>query len=102
LAIAPASVILLIACRQVSGSVLRRWRPKWTVPFISEQDEYQGFPLEGIKQSLGWTLALLTFTGIGFAAELVHFFPPNVDITAIVLFASWVSDCHSYGGGHFY
>lgn len=90
--IAPASVILLIACRHILGSVLKRWQPKWTVPFISEQDEYQGFPLEGVKHSLGWTLALLTFTGIGISAELVHFFPPNFEITAIILLASWVSD----------
>jgi ABC-type multidrug transport system fused ATPase/permease subunit len=94
LVIAPASVILLIACRHILGSVLRRWQPKWTVPFISEQDEYQGFPLEGVKHSLGWTLALLTFTGIGFFAELVHFFPPNFGISAIVLLASWVSGCN--------
>ena len=89
--IAPASVILFVALRLLSGRFLRRWQPQWTRSFISEQDEYQGLQLEGIKQSLGWTLALLTFTGIGFAAELVHFFPPNVDISAIGLAASWVS-----------
>jgi hypothetical protein len=91
LAIAPASVILLTACRHILGSALRRWQPKWTVPFISEQDEYQGFPLEGVKHSLGWTLALLTFTGIGFSAELVYFFALNFESTDIVLLASWVS-----------
>jgi hypothetical protein len=83
---------MFIACRHLLGSILKRWQPQWTLPFISEKDEYQGFPLDDVKQSLGWTLALLTFTGIGFSAELVHFFPPNIDFSAITLVASWVSD----------
>lgn len=89
--IAPTSVILLVACRLLLGSILRRWQPQWTLPFISEKDEYQGFPLEGVKQSLGWTLALLTFTCIGFVAKLMHFFPPNIDVLAVAFVASWVS-----------
>ncbi|KAJ5662533.1 uncharacterized protein N7477_010149, partial [Penicillium maclennaniae] len=91
LAIAPAIVILLITLCYSLGPLLRRWRPEWTCPFISEKDEYQELPPEGVKQSLRWTLALLAFSVIGFSAEVVHCLPPRTELSSIVLLASWAT-----------
>ena len=87
---------MLVALCQSLGPVLQRWRPKWTFPFISEKDEYQELTLEGAKQSLGWTLALLALSAIGFSAEILHIFLPRIDLPSVVLVASWVS-----GASHF-
>jgi len=76
--------------------MLRRWRPEWIFPFISEKDEYQELPLEGMKQSLRWTLALLSFSIIGFSAEIVHCFPPRFDLPSVILVASWVSSLYHF------
>ncbi|KAJ5303614.1 hypothetical protein N7476_010413, partial [Penicillium atrosanguineum] len=91
LVLAPASVVLLITLCYSLGPLLRRWRPRWTFPFISEKDEYQELPPEGVKQSLRWTLALFAFSAIGFSAEVVHSFPPRTELLSIVLVASWAT-----------
>lgn len=95
----PAGVILLIVLGQILGPLIERWRPSWTSPFITDQDEDQDVSDEcqrdpvRRKQPIRWTLALLTCSAIGFSAEVVNCFPPGIDLPSIVLVASWVS-CH--------
>ncbi|KAJ5593900.1 uncharacterized protein N7459_000108 [Penicillium hispanicum] len=89
LAIAPASIILLISLHHVLGPLFRTWRPKWTLPFISEYGSCQDLPLDGMKHSLQWTVFLLTFSGIGFTAEIVICFSPRIDTAALLLVTSW-------------
>lgn len=83
--------MLLIALSHVLGNFVRRWRPKWTVPFVSEQHDTQELPLDQPKESLRWTVALLIFSATGLLAETVQFVPPRVDPSAFSLVLSWVS-----------
>ena len=90
LAIAPASIILLILLRHTLSPLYRRWSPEWTESFISEQHE-QDIPSEGVKQDLQWTVILLVFSVIGFAVETVLLFLQSFELPSLVLAASWVS-----------
>ncbi|KAJ5161388.1 hypothetical protein N7492_006780, partial [Penicillium capsulatum] len=89
LVIAPASAILFIALGHAFGPLIRRWRPKWTFPFISEQHEHPELLLEGVKQPLHWTGFLLAFSTVAFLAEAAQCIPPGIDVTGIVMSASW-------------
>lgn len=93
LVFAPAGFILLITFSYLLSPLIQRWRPNWTIPFITDQDEDQGAseePFEG-KQPIRWTLALLTCSSVGFSAEVVNCFPPNIDFQSIIFVASWVN-----------
>lgn len=91
IAIAPASLALLIALHHLSKPLLHRWRPKWTWAFISE-DEHQELPGEGPKyRSLYWTIALLGISAIGFAAELSSCLYKRTNTFDVICLASWVS-----------
>lgn len=90
LACIPAIIILLIALSHVLGYFCQRWRPKWTVPFVSEQHDTQELPLDQPKQSLRWTISLFIFSATGLLAETVQFIPPRIDASAFVLVLSWV------------
>ncbi|EPS33175.1 hypothetical protein PDE_08137 [Penicillium oxalicum 114-2] len=89
LVMAPASTICLIMLGYFLEPIWRRWQPKWTRPFLSEQEEKTDIGLEHVKRPLGWTIALLVFTAIGLVAELVHLYPPHWSISASILIVSW-------------
>lgn len=97
LVFAPAGVILIIVFGYLLGPLIERWRPSWTFPFITDQDEGLDVSDEcqrdsvRRKQSIRWTLALLACSAIGSSAEVVNCFPPGIDLPSIVLAASWVS-----------
>lgn len=89
LASVPAIIVLLIALTQLLGPFLHRWRPKWTVPFVSEQHElHHPLPLEGVKHTLRWAIALFVLSGIGFAAEFFQLI--EIDVSTTVLTIAWV------------
>ncbi|OQE18255.1 hypothetical protein PENSTE_c018G05226 [Penicillium steckii] len=91
IAIAPASLAVLIAIHHLLRPILHRWRPTWTLPFISE-DEHQELPVEGPKyRSLQWTIVLLGFSTIGFAAELSGCLSDRFNIFDIACVASWAT-----------
>ncbi|CAL5874333.1 uncharacterized protein PFLUO_LOCUS8629 [Penicillium psychrofluorescens] len=88
LASVPAIIVLLIALTQLLGPFLHRWRPKWTVPFVSEQHElHHPLPLEGVKHTLRWAIALFVLSGIGFAAEFFQLI--EIDVSTTVLTIAW-------------
>lgn len=95
LVFAPAGLVLLIALGHLLGPFFQQWRPKWTRPFLTEADDLPGVlsdvPLEASKKSILWTLTLLAFSAVGFAAETVQLFPPHADPVSAVFSASWVS-----------
>ncbi|CAI7641157.1 unnamed protein product [Penicillium discolor] len=91
LACIPAIIILLIALSHVLGYFSQRWRPKWTVPFVSEQHDTQELSLDQPKQSLRWTISLFIFSATGLLAETVQFVPPRIDASAFVLVLSWAT-----------
>lgn len=94
LAFAPAVLVLLIVLGHLLGPFFQQWRPKWTRPFLTEKDDLpdvlSDVPLEASKESILWTLTLLAFSAIGFAAEAVPLFPPHTDPVSVVFIASWV------------
>lgn len=97
LGFAPAGIILLVVLGHLLSPSLQRWRPNWTLPFITGQDEkqdasdeFQSVSTEG-KHPIRWTLALLFCSAIGFSAEVVNCLPASVDLGSIVFVASWVS-----------
>lgn len=101
LVFAPAGVILLITLGYLLRPFIQRWRPSWTFPFITDQDEGQEAseePFEG-KQPIRWTLALLTCSAIGFSAEVVNCFPPSIDLPSVVFVAAWVKSHISHEPG---
>ncbi|CAG7975403.1 unnamed protein product [Penicillium nalgiovense] len=91
LACIPAVIVLLIALSHILGYFCHRWRPKWTVPFVSEQHDTRELPLDQPKQSLRWTASLLIFSVIGLLAETVQFVPPSIDPSAFVFVLSWAT-----------
>jgi amino acid permease len=91
LACIPAIVALLAALSHVLG-YFSHWRPKWTVPFVSELRDTRELPLDAPKQPLRWTIALLICSVIGLLAETVQFVPPDIDMSVFVLAFSWVSN----------
>ncbi|KAI3212555.1 hypothetical protein CBS147311_128 [Penicillium roqueforti] len=91
LACIPAIIVLLIALSHILEYSCQRWRPKWTVPFVSEQHDTQDLPLDQPKQSLRWTISLLLFSATGLLAETVQFVPPTIDASAFALVLSWAT-----------
>ncbi|KAJ5138317.1 uncharacterized protein N7515_003165 [Penicillium bovifimosum] len=91
LACIPAIIILLAALGHILGSYFKRWRPEWTIPFVSEQHDTQELPLDRPKQSLQWTAALLVLSATGLLAETVQFVPPRIGASAFVLIVSWAT-----------
>jgi uncharacterized Tic20 family protein len=89
LACIPAIVALLVALSHLLG-YFSHWRPKWTVPFVSELRDTPELPLDAQKQPLRWTIALLICSVIGLLAETVQFVPPDIDKSVFVLVVSWV------------
>lgn len=75
------------------------WRPKWTVPFVSEQHDSRDLPLEDSKQPLGWTIPLLVFSGIGLVADSVQLTALAAAPSDFALISFWVSQVifHSRG-----
>lgn len=67
------------------------WRPKWTVPFVSEQHDSRDLPLEDSKQSSGWTIPLLVFSGIGLVADSFQLTALRAAPSDFALISSWVS-----------
>lgn len=60
-------------------------------PFISEWDEQEDIHPEGAKQSIGWTITLLSSSAIGLFAEIVRdLIISTIDYPSLVLIASWV------------
>ncbi|KAJ5679842.1 hypothetical protein N7462_008086 [Penicillium macrosclerotiorum] len=90
LVIAPAAVVLLISLQHWLGPMLRQWRPKWTIPFISEERDQQDLVIQETKQALRWTVLLLSFALIGLAAEIAHCIPRSIGVSATALIASWI------------
>ncbi|KAJ5769828.1 uncharacterized protein N7511_001879 [Penicillium nucicola] len=90
LACIPAIFVLIVALNHSLGYFLR-WRPKWTVPFISELRDTCDFSLEAPKQPLRWTVVLLFCSVVGLLAETVQFVPPHIDASAFVLVISWAT-----------
>lgn len=69
----PTLVIVLIAIKYLLGSqILYRWRPKWTRPFVLEENStVDELPLTRGRPSLkSWALFVLAVIGIG--AEIVR------------------------------
>ncbi|KAJ6050235.1 hypothetical protein N7444_006951 [Penicillium canescens] len=90
LACIPAIVALLVALSHVLG-YFSHWRPKWTVPFVSELRDTRELPLDAPKQPLRWTIALLICSVIGLLAETVQSVPPDIDMSVLVLVFSWAT-----------
>ncbi|CAG7993148.1 unnamed protein product [Penicillium salamii] len=88
LACIPAIVALLIAASHLLGQ-FPHWRPKWTIPFISEQHDLLELPLDRPAQSLGWTTSLLIFSAIGLTADLIQLVPPAVNWFDVIIVFSW-------------
>lgn len=89
LACIPAIVALLIAASHLLEQ-FPHWRPKWTIPFISEQHDLLELPLDRPAQSLGWTTSLLIFSAIGLTADLIQLVPPAVNWFDVIIVFSWV------------
>ena len=87
---------MLVALSHVLG-YFSHWRPKWTVPFVSELRDTRELPLDAPKQPLRWTIALLICSVIGLLAETIQFVPPDIDMSVSVLAFSWVSNMLFYG-----
>ncbi|KAJ5744175.1 hypothetical protein N7533_009045 [Penicillium manginii] len=91
-AIAPASVILIIALHHLFGPLLHRWRPKWTLPFVSEDEQQEELPQEGPKhRPLHWTITLFGFTAVGFFAEAWNCLYSRVNVFEIIYVVSWAT-----------
>ncbi|CAG8025074.1 unnamed protein product [Penicillium salamii] len=88
LACIPAIVALLIAASHLLEQ-FPHWRPKWTIPFISEQHDLLELPLDRPAQSLGWTTSLLIFSAIGLTADLIQLVPPAVNWFDVIIVFSW-------------
>ncbi|CAG8197715.1 unnamed protein product [Penicillium olsonii] len=93
LACIPAIIVVLIALSHIFGQV-SRWRPKWTIPFVSEQHDFQELPLDPPVRSLAWTIPLLIFSGVGLLADVGQLISPGVHWSDIVLVGSWVRYNH--------
>ncbi|CAG8927949.1 unnamed protein product [Penicillium salamii] len=88
LACIPAIVALLISASHLLEK-FPHWRPKWTIPFISEQHDLLELPLDRPAQSLGWTTSLLIFSAIGLTADLIQLVPPEVNWFDVIIVFSW-------------
>ncbi|KAE8552103.1 hypothetical protein EYB25_005997 [Talaromyces marneffei] len=68
----PALVIVLIAVKYLLGSqYLYRWRPKWTIPFVSEENTTPDeLPVTRRQPSQAWALLVLALISLG--AEIVQ------------------------------
>ncbi|CAG8161159.1 unnamed protein product [Penicillium salamii] len=88
LACIPAIVALLIAASHLLEQ-FPHWRPKWTIPFISEQHDLLELPLDRPAQSLGWTTSLLIFSAIGLTADVIQSVPPGVKWFDVIIVFSW-------------
>lgn len=63
-------------------------------PFLSEWNEREDIHPEGAKQSLRWTISLLSSSAIGLFAEIVRDLKiTSIDYPSLVLIASWVRSC---------
>ncbi|KAJ5288870.1 hypothetical protein N7478_001900 [Penicillium angulare] len=93
LAIAPATVAVLITLGHLLRPIFRRWRPTWLHSFISEQDEQQDIPPDGAEQPLHWTVALLGCSAFGISTETLQLVPPGFDIPSLILLVSWTAIC---------
>ncbi|KKK17121.1 ABC transporter [Aspergillus rambellii] len=84
------AIIILIA---VLTYALRRLpcvqRPKWARPFIQELPPYCELRLPAPKQRLGWVLALLAVSSIGFASGLIKLILNGRSPTNWILLAGW-------------
>lgn len=90
----PGVVIFLIGIVHVfsHGAYSRKWRPKWTKPFVPEyppEDAVSPSPRPS-KQRLGWVLSLLVVSVVGLVAQVVQLVVLEVDSTAVLLTISWV------------
>lgn len=88
----PGAIVLIIGFSHVLDYYLRRWRPKWTTPFVAEYPlDSRPSSLQGAKRRLGWALCLLAVSTIGLATQIAQLVPPGLDSAAIILTISWVS-----------
>ncbi|KAK1144470.1 hypothetical protein N8T08_005343 [Aspergillus melleus] len=87
--VVPGIAIITIAAFQILGSLLHKWRPKWTKPFIPEPSPLPELASRTGPQRLGWVISLLAVSIVGFAAELIKFIPNGSDSANYILLASW-------------
>jgi hypothetical protein len=88
-------VILIIALHHLFGPLLHRWRPKWTLPFVSEDEQQEELPQEGPKhRPLHWTITLFGFTAVGFFAEAWNCLYSRVNVFEIIYVVSWVGKAY--------
>ncbi|KAL2817293.1 hypothetical protein BDW59DRAFT_152765, partial [Aspergillus cavernicola] len=87
----------LVPVAVISGAwlnyVLRRLpfvrRPKWTRPFVQESLPCPELRLERTKLRLGWVIALLAISILGFTAELIKIILNGPSLANYALLASW-------------
>jgi hypothetical protein len=89
-----STIPIIVIVLYLLGHFLHRWRPKWTKPFISERSqewsEPSDFPVERIKQRVGWVISLFLITIVGLVAEVVKGITNGFEVPTIALLVSWV------------
>jgi hypothetical protein len=81
----------------------QRWRPAWTLPFVSEQKDLAEVPRSRPTMPPAKTIALFVLSALAFAcevAELIMLRRP--DLTPILYTIAWVSSLANSIGGHVY
>lgn len=90
----PTIVIVGAVVFYLLSHLLHRWRPEWTKPFISEHSqewsEPSDFPVERIKQRVGWVIGLFLITIVGLVAEVVKGITNGFEVATMALLVSWV------------